>query len=393
MGKSNTLAVLRQVIANPKRFSQEWRRTRSDLTQCLSDLLASENELKSVKDDLIQSQTKRNKKEEEFCATKSALEHKAVTALYRTFLKREPDAEELRQYVTALQASNLETVIHEFLASEAFRAVLARQIPLTVQFNGSPPMDVETDVSPNVLSILWNHISASWTKLGEADPLWSVITDPRFRRSSNPTEAVTSEFYNNGQGDVLLLEAFLARAGLSMENFPVIAEYGCGVGRVTHWLSPRFRQVKAFDISRPHLEMAEKLLKDRSISNVELIHVRDRSDLARLNGFDLFFSIIVLQHNPPPIILDILRQAFLGLNPHGVTFFQVPTYATDYTFRVNPYLKKVLNEQDMEIHFVPQANILDLADRCGMKVLEIRADHGLWDFDRWLSHTFLMRKR
>ena len=260
----------------------EANQVRSDLTQCLSELVAAENELKSVKNDLIQSQTKRNKEEEEFYATKSGLEHKAVTALYRTFLKREPDAEGLRQYVAALRATNLEAVINAFLASEAFRAVSARQIPLTVQFNGSPPMNVETDVSPDVLSILWDHISASWTKLGEADPLWSVITDPRFRRSSKPTPVVTSEFYNNGQRDVLLLEAFLARAGLSMENFPVVAEYGCGVGRVTHWLSPRFRQVKAFDISRPHLGMAEQFLKDRSISNVELIHVGDRSDLARL---------------------------------------------------------------------------------------------------------------
>jgi TorA maturation chaperone TorD len=238
MGKSNTLAVLHQVLANPKRFSQEWRQARSDLTQCLSDLLAAQNELKSVKNDLIQSKTEHNKQVEEFCLTTNAPEHKAISTLYRTFLKREPDAEELRRYMSALLATNLETVTEEFLESEVFIAVAARQPPLTVQFNGSPPMDVETDVSPNVLSILWNHISASWTKLGETDPLWSVITDPRLRRSSNPIPAVISEFYANGQDDVLLLEAFLARAGLSIENFPVIAEYGCGVGRITHWLSP-----------------------------------------------------------------------------------------------------------------------------------------------------------
>src|SRR5271169_236009 len=71
--------------------------------------------------------------------------------------------------------------------------------------------------------------------------------------------------------------------------------------------------------SVPYLAAHGKCSRSRRLN-------RPKSSLARLTNVDLFFSIIVLQHNPPPVILGILDAAFAGLRPGGLAFFQVPTY-------------------------------------------------------------------
>jgi SAM-dependent methyltransferase len=203
---------------------------------------------------------------------------------------------------------------------------------------------------------------------------------------------VVDEFYAAGRGDFNYLNAYLARARLTTSQFPIAAEYGCGVGRVTRWLAPQFSSVRAFDISAPHMYMAKEYLLKEGIANVDFVHVGKRDDLRSLNGIDLFFSMIVLQHNPPPIIIDILDHAFHALNPGGIAFFQVPTYSSDYSFNASDYWADVASKKEMEIHFVPQVDILNLAHRHGLVPLEIREDHCIGSYERQVSSTFLMQK-
>ena len=54
---------------------------------------------------------------------------------------------------------------------------------------------------------------------------------------------------------------------------------------------------------------------------------------------DLLYSVLVMQHNPPPVIAELLR-AFLGrVNVGGFAFFQVPTYAENYEFTLDRYVR------------------------------------------------------
>src|SRR5690606_35365601 len=96
-------------------------------------------------------------------------------------------------------------------------------------------------------------------------------------------------------------------------------------------------RVVAFDISQNHIDAARRALEERGVTNVDFVLVRGPDDLRHLEGVDLFFSIIVLQHNPPPIIVDILKAAFEGLKPGGILYFQVPTYGADYSFIEKEY--------------------------------------------------------
>jgi SAM-dependent methyltransferase len=258
--------------------------------------------------------------------------------------------------------------------------------------NDGSPMTVETSATEAGLEAMWRHISGNWSELGSTEPHWSVLTDSRFLTGSRPTAEDFEFFFDSGRGGRNHLLAYLNRAGLSPSQFPVVAEYGCGLGRTTRWLAEDFAQVRAIDISAPHLALARSHLDRHRALNVSFIHLEGRDGLSHLAGIDLFFSLIVLQHNPPPVIMDILGHAFAGLNPGGVAFFQVPTYSINYEFAVERYLQKAADIKGMEIHFVPQSQIFGLARQHGLSVLDVRQDGFLGIPETAISNTFLMRK-
>jgi SAM-dependent methyltransferase len=314
----------------------------------------------------------------------------ATSDIYRAILLRNPDAAGMVHFTARLREHGLRRVLEEFLASEEYRA-LSRTGP-NPDLNWGPKMQIQVDLSDAQIDRLWDHVSQVWTGLGTSDPFWSVLTNERYRRANMSDVATVEEFYASGIGDVDYLRAFLSRADLALTPDMVVAEYGCGLGRVTRFLARSTAHVLAFDISATHLEAARHRLAKDDITNVEFVHVNGRASLARLTNIDLFFSIIVLQHNPPPVILGILDAAFTGLRPGGLAFFQVPTYSSDYSFDFETFVEKEARAKSMEMHFVPQANILQLARGSGMQVLEIKQDHLVGNYQRWVSNTFLMQK-
>ncbi len=189
------------------------------------------------------------------------------------------------------------------------------------------------------------------------------------------------------------MDAWFDRNGLAVVSDGVCAEYGCGVGRVTTWLASRFKTVRAFDISASHLEAARRRLEGQGVRNVEFILVRGLDDLGALAGCDLFYSFIVLQHNPPPIMRSILGRASQGLNPGGIAFFQAPTYMAGYAFHASDAAP---GEEDqapvMEMHCLPQRDILDVLSQAECIVREVEPDGWVGHHGRWLSHTFLAER-
>jgi SAM-dependent methyltransferase len=315
-----------------------------------------------------------------------------VTALYRTFLRREPDPLGLQGHSENSNAFGLEHTIAEFFRSAEFTEVAA-PAPGFLKLNFQGPMSVQTSCSREELEALWKHVSKVWTHLGSTDPFWSVLTYDRYRVSNSPDAGAMASFYEGGQVDKDYLMAALSRNGFEPANFDTLAEYGCGLGRTTRWLASTFRKIKAFDVSESHLSAASDHLASIGLSNVDFVHVSRPADLEKLQEIDLFFSMIVLQHNPPPIILDILQQAFTGLSARGVAVFQVPTHSETYRFGLSEYWRNVAPKKAMEIHFVPQRAVLDIAENCGLRALEVRPDHCVGHFNDWMSNTFVLQKR
>jgi len=237
---------------------------------------------------------------------------------------------------------------------------------------------------------LFSHVQSVWQQLGETEPHFSVLTSERFQTSKIKDNQ--TDFYNSGRADVERLLKTLQRNGIDIESLKMCLEYGCGLGRVTYWLAKRFENVVGYDISEPHLNLASEHLKEMGVENVSLRHIKKPGDIGDFPKVDLVYSIIVLQHNPPPIIRLIIRELVRALNPGGIALFQVPTYRVGYRFSVKEYLSDEGTRSEIEMHVLPQNEIFKILAAEQGELLEVLEDGstGLRGGER--SNTFVVRK-
>jgi trans-aconitate methyltransferase len=135
--------------------------------------------------------------------------------------------------------------------------------------------------------------------------------------------------------------------------------------------------------------MAQKYLNRQDISNVQFRQLTNIDDLENFPKVDLIYSVIVLQHNPPPIIHRVIVQFMRALNPGGIAFFQLPTYKEGYSFLLEEYLGKESMQEEMEMHALPQNAVFEIVREENGKLLEVVEDFSTsWG----LSNTFLVQK-
>jgi SAM-dependent methyltransferase len=310
-----------------------------------------------------------------------------VRAAYRLILGREPENEEVLGDC-ARQSDSLEDLREAFLRSAEFANSWSHSAPKALH---SPPIEVEAEASSEKLSIMMKHIEANWHHLGTSDPHWSVITHDAFRVSN--IAHTEKRFYESGKYDVERLQRTAERCGISLAGFNRCLELGCGVGRMTIWLAGLFERIVAADISPAHLALARQALDRFELSNVDIVHLASFDSLVeRLPEFDVFLSVIVLQHNPPPLIVLILKTLLNKLQPGGITYFQVPTYRRNYRFRVDEYLRSASPTGGMEMHLLPQHILFDVLQHTGCSLLECREDFCTGDHQT-ISNSIFARKQ
>jgi 2-polyprenyl-3-methyl-5-hydroxy-6-metoxy-1,4-benzoquinol methylase len=334
-----------------------------------------------------------------------------VRLAYMAVLRREPDEGGLAAYVSALrEGHDLAWLVGVLSRSDEFLNLVRRSEVLTsapTEKQGRPAcllnqwdsMQIDARCSAAEIQMLWDHLAKTWSQLGDSEPYWSVLTDEKFRARRLGQEQL-AYFYGTGNFEVRQFNACIQRAGLNVRPDAVCAEYGCGVGRVTHSLARECARVLAFDVSAPHLRTAQARMHEDGIQNVEFIHVTGKESLSALHDIDIFYSFIVLQHSPPPIILDVLEHAFSAIRPGGYAFFQVPTFSAEYSYSATAHVQQIAhghnssggNPDDMEVHFVPQHMVLDLAYRAGLRTVEVQPDMWAGNVDRWISNTFLLAR-
>ena len=310
-----------------------------------------------------------------------------VRTAYQLFLGREPESElAVRQ---ALAYSTVEQLRSAFFVSEEFRGNVARLGPQLVRVD-APPIEVEWQADAETARALLAHVKATWTRLGEERPHWSVLSAQPFTPELIGENEAT--FFASGAGDCRDLAGILRRHGVSPSEVPVMFEFGCGLGRVTAHLAKLFPKVIACDVSSSHMAMARQVVSASGARDVAF-RLAETVEFGMTGPFDLWFSRIVLQHNPPPVIAMILRRALSLLTPGGHAVFQVPTYARGYTFRLADYLRELSAEGKIEMHVLPQAVVFALANEAGCEPLEVLEDLSAGPSSAWNSTTFVMRKR
>ncbi len=303
---------------------------------------------------------------------------------YRYVLGREPESEHV-----------IETYRRHFDTVEDFRAHLLdskewrakNPFPVDKSFVAHlPPEEVDTSMDEETFRTVVAKTASYWSKIGVDAPHWSVLSYNKFVPSQFDTNRM--EFYGSGTLDNVLIRDLLHRAGRSRDEFRCVLEFGCGVGRATAHLAPAFEKVIAVDISTAHLDLARQHLESIGARNVEFIQAKPENVMPG-TGYDLWYSRLVLQHNPPPVTLSILQKAFSGLPPRGVAIVHVRTWGKEYRFNVSEYVRGGPS-RDMEMHATPQRAILALADQSGCRVVEMHEEPGHLDN---VTNIFVFEKR
>lgn len=295
-----------------------------------------------------------------------------VTACYRALLGREPENQE----VVDDRAANVETpeaVIQSFLESDEFKR---RYHEANAQINLADnylydQLDIDLDVSPDQLARMFARIQEEWKTLGETEPHWSVLTWDEFH--GDQLEANLEAFYATGKPNVEWMQNLARRNGYEMGTGQTCLELGCGVGRVTLPLSDVFDRVHGFDISPGNLAEAGAAIKARGVDNIALTQLHSIQEIADIPEYDVLFTVIVLQHNPPPIQTYVLDALLSKVRAGGAAYFQLPTYLPHYRFDVDEYLASPSG--GMEMHAVPMQKVLGMLRDHGFELREVVQDN------------------
>jgi len=303
---------------------------------------------------------------------------------YRLFLDREPENENVVEQ-KARNCHDTQELRKALMNSEEFK--LGNTIFTTLSGH-EPPLSIEYATTGDALQRLFSHIQRSWTSLGKDDPYYSVLTRDHFSKQSMKDRRI-ADFYESGKDELDRFFKTLERNGIEPRGFSTCLDFGCGAGRISRWLSEKFEEIHAYDISAHYLEMAEKYLSALGLSNVRFHHLRTVGDILDFPKVDLIYSVIVLQHNPPPIIQWTIERFMKALNPGGVAFFQVPTYKQGYRFSLREYLESEPVGGEMEMHVLPQNAVFETVFKEKGMPLEVVEDL----CTSWgLSNTFLVQK-
>jgi len=252
----------------------------------------------------------------------------------------------------------------------------------------APRLDVETEVSPEIFENLIENVERTWSTLGQEDAHWSVITDAKFRKGSISDHL--DDFFAMGEDDIARVEAALNRVNSSLYLINSALDFGCGVGRLSIPLSKRCKHVLGVDISSAHLREAKANIQREGLTNLDLSLIGSVNAIRELQEFELVFSLLVLQHNSPPVMLEILKALSSRVSGSGYLYLQAQTYRTGYEYNSESDLKNPSTE--MAMHVLPQDVFLQTIQDAGLTILEVSEDGSAWDLG-FRSQVVLAKRR
>ncbi|PZW45135.1 methyltransferase family protein [Humitalea rosea] len=309
-----------------------------------------------------------------------------VQAAFHLILGREMHDEAIINRFIA-NYKDVAALLRGFLNSEEFQIYLAREAAGSTKFvHPTVAQSVDTHATEAELKRMVKHIEESWAMLGASEPHWSVLTAARYK--ADQIDANADEFFNSGKSSISEIKTTFARNNLDLARLRSCFELGCGVGRVSIWLAEVFDHVTAADISPAHLAIARETAKKYGRDNIDFLHVDHLKRLETITPFDFFFSVLVFQHNPPPVIRQLLTAILSRMRPAGVALFQIPSAIRNYAFSSATYPANPAGA--MEMHAFPEREFFKLVAEQGCDVIEFRTD--LHTNVNMLSHTVVLQK-
>lgn len=289
-----------------------------------------------------------------------------VQNAYRLILGREPENPDVLE--THLHHNTIQDLRAHFLGSEEFHGQVDQPFAIG-RFLDQKKQDIEYECPPETLQRMLARTAELWNQFGDEAPHWSVLVQEDFL-PENINQNI-DRFYQSGVGNVQICLNALRRAGIPAERFERALDFGCGVGRLSLALAGIADHVTAIDVSAGHLKLARERAATTGTINVDWVQLRDIRELDQFTGYDLVLSLIVLQHNPPPIMAYAFRSLLRALKSGGVAIIQIPTLMAE-SFSVDDYLAGPT--YGMEMHSLPQAVAFKIMDEEGCIPVEVRED-------------------
>jgi SAM-dependent methyltransferase len=171
-----------------------------------------------------------------------------------------------------------------------------------------------------------NSFDARFDHFAAREPLFSILTDPKFLRD-RLTPDTEREFFASGDAVVAWMLGVID-AGLVPQFAPMsILEYGCGIGRLALPLGRCPGSVTAVDRSPAMLQLAKQEADRRSLGHI--VFQTPAELFASGRAFDLVVCYHVLQRLRRRDALGLMRQLLALVGPGGVGVFQWPYRAAE----------------------------------------------------------------
>jgi SAM-dependent methyltransferase len=237
----------------------------------------------------------------------------------------------------------------------------------------------------------FDQLRHTWDYLGERDPLWAILSDPRKRGNRWQLES----FFATGRHEVdTVLQAVANR-------FPEVPhccalDFGCGVGRLTRALAAYFDRVIGIDVAASMIRQALQLNAD--IQGCEFV-LNERADLSLVpsGSVDFIYSNIVLQHIERPYSDRYLQEFVRVLSPRGLAVFQIPYQdrgRTGLLFRLIPspllglYRRVRYGRWRYKMHAIAIEQVHAIVCEAGGRVVQYEESGAAGD--RWKSKLYFV---
>jgi hypothetical protein len=143
-----------------------------------------------------------------------------------------------------------------------------------------------------------------------------------------------------------------------------------------------FEHVIAADISPGNLFRCGEWMEKKGIANVTTLLLTSPYQLGNIAHFDFLYSVIVLQHNAPPVQKILLDKLLPKINSDGC-LFQTPDNLPNYSYSATDHLNSTLAVMDS--HCLPKPVVLRLLHEHGLQVRDVQMDP--WN-GNWGSYTY-----
>jgi 2-polyprenyl-3-methyl-5-hydroxy-6-metoxy-1,4-benzoquinol methylase len=300
-----------------------------------------------------------------------------VETAYKLMLGREA---ENPQVVKSKANLSTEDLRNEFVNSYEFRILNRARL--------SPVFEpTQADINQDSLANTFLHKTISqWTSLGESKPFWSVISSDENLGMMN--DALKAEFYSSGVKNIEDFLQLLNLRNIDAGKLNRVLELGCGVGRLTKTLAEKFESVHALDISPGNIQIARNTLQE--YKNIDFQILDSLDSITSLNGeFDVFVSLITLQHNPPAVQKLLLKSIFGKLKGSScIAYFQTVTYIANQNDNKNDLNS---SPKDFDTYALPMHEVLEIINEFNLKIFEIHRDDWQLDPD-FHSYSFYLKR-